>query len=262
MNPFAAALWAEGLKARRSRVPLFTALGFSLAPVMGGLFMLILQDPERARRMGLVSAKAQLAGGAADWATFLGVLGQATAVGGALLFSLVTAWVFGREFVDGTAKELLAVPTRRETIVGAKFAVVGAWAGGLTACILALGLAIGAGLGLPGGSVAVLGRAAADVGLTAVLVLALMPAVALLASAGRGYLPPLGWAILTLFLAQILAAMGWGDWFPWSVPALFSGMAGPRSTQVGIHSYVAVALTCIAGTAGTFAWWRTADHAG
>lgn len=262
MNAFAAALWAEGLKARRSRVPLFTALGFSLAPVMGGLFMLILQDPERARRMGLVSAKAQLAGGAADWPTYLGVLGQATAVGGALLFSLVTAWVFGREFVDGTAKELLAVPTRRETIVGAKFVVIGAWAGGLTACILWLGLAIGAGLALPGGSVAVLGRAAADLAVTAVLVLGLMPAVALLASAGRGYLPALGWAILTLFLAQILAATGWGDWFPWSVPALFSGMAGPRTAHIGIHSYAVVALTCVAGTAGTFAWWRTADHAG
>ena len=58
-----------------------------------------------------------------------------------------------------------------------------------------------------------------------------MPPVALLASAGRGYLPPLGWAILTVFLAQILAAIGWGAWFPWSVPALFSGLAGPRATR-------------------------------
>ncbi|HUV07130.1 MAG TPA: hypothetical protein VMX75_05335, partial [Spirochaetia bacterium] len=55
------------------------------------------------------------------------------------------------------------------------------------------------------------------------LTLALMSPVAILASVGRGYLPPFGWVILTLFLSQLIAAMGWGSWFPWSVPALFSG---------------------------------------
>jgi ABC-2 type transport system permease protein len=40
-----------------------------------------------------------------------------------------------------------------------------------------------------------------------------MTPVALLASAGRGYLPPLGWVFLTFFLAQILAAIGWGHGF-------------------------------------------------
>src|SRR5215210_5366214 len=104
MTLFRAALWAEALKARRSKVPWLTALGFSLAPLVGGLFMIILKDPERARSMGLISAKAQLAG-VADWPTLLNMLTQATAVGGALLFALVTAWVFGREFSEHTAKE-------------------------------------------------------------------------------------------------------------------------------------------------------------
>jgi ABC-2 type transport system permease protein len=254
-----AALWAEGLKARRSRVPLLTALGFSLAPVMGGLFMVILKDPARAQGMGLISAKAQLAG-VADWPSYLGLLAQATGVGGLLVFALLTAWVFGREFVDHTAEELLALPTPRGAIVGAKFVVVAVWGVLLAACILGLGLAIGFALGLPGWSPALGARAAADLAITALLVLALMPGVALLASAGRGYLPALGWSILTLFLAQILAATGWGDWFPWSVPALFSGMAGPRGEQVGLHSYVIVAITGLAGAAATFTWWRNADH--
>ena len=115
---FLAALWAEALKARRSKVPWLTALGFSLAPLVGGLFMIILKDPERARSMGLISAKAQLAAGVADWPTFFGLLAQATAVGGAMLFTIVTAWVFGREFSDHTAKELLALPTRGLDTIG------------------------------------------------------------------------------------------------------------------------------------------------
>lgn len=101
---------------------------------------------------------------------------------------------------------------------------------------------------------------AAELAGTAALVLVLMPAVALLASVGRGYLAAMGGAVLTLFLAQIIAATGWGGWFPWSVPALFSGMAGPRAAQVGTHSYVVVALTCLAAAA-TFSWWRNADQA-
>jgi ABC-2 type transport system permease protein len=260
MSHFLAALWAEGLKARRSKVPWLTALGFSLAPLMGGLFMVILKDPERARSLGLVSAKAQLTAGTADWPTFLGVLAQATAVGGGMLFALVTAWVFGREFSDRTAKELLALPTPRAAIVAAKLVVIGVWGAALAVLVLAIGLGVGAAVGLPGWSWALLARATGDHAATAGLTLALMPPVALLASVGRGYLAPLGWALLTVFLAQILAAIGWGSWFPWAVPALFSGLAGPRAAQVGAHSYLLVALTFAGGLAGTFAWWQRADQ--
>jgi ABC-2 type transport system permease protein len=260
MSLFRAALWAEVLKARRSKVPWLTALGFSLAPLVGGLFMIILKDPERARSMGLISAKAQLAAGVADWPTMLSLLAQATAVGGGLLFTLVTTWVFGREFSDHTVKELLALPTSRAAIVAAKFVVVGMWATGLTAFVLLLGLIVGAAIGLPGWSTELLWRAAGALAVTAILTLALMTPVALLASAGRGYLPPLGWAFLTVFLAQILAAIGWGAWFPWSVPALFSELAGPRADQIGLQSYVVVGVTFVIGLAGTFMWWNRVDQ--
>lgn len=260
MSYFLAALRTEHLKLRRSRLPLLAALGFSLAPLMGGLFMLILKDPARARAIGLLGAKAQLTAGVADWPTFFGLLAQATAVGGSMVFAVVTAWVFGREFADGTAKELLAIPTPREAIVGAKFLAVALATLSLSALVFVIGLAVGAAVEMPGWSAALLWRAALEVGATTGLTLALMSPVALLASAGRGYLPPLGWAILTVFLAQIVAATGWGGWFPWSVPPLFSGIAGPRAGQIGGHSLLLVALTSAAGLVATFAWWRLADH--
>src|SRR5215212_1677722 len=159
MTLFRAALWAEALKARRSKVPWLTALGFSLAPLVGGLFMIILKDPERARSMGLISAKAQLAGGVADWPTMLGLLAQATAVGGGLLFTVVTTWVFGREFSDHTAKELLALPTSRETIVSAKLVVIIAWGLVLTLFMFALGLVVGKLVVIPGWSMPLVGAA-------------------------------------------------------------------------------------------------------
>jgi ABC-2 type transport system permease protein len=66
--------------------------------------------------------------------------------------------------------------------------------------------------------------------------------------------------MLTIVLAQIAAVLGWGDWFPWSVPALVSGMAGPKAAAVGRHSYLLVLLTFFAGLAATFIWWRSADQ--
>src|SRR5512146_3040276 len=124
MPALRSALWGETLKALRSRVPLFTALGFCLMPAMGGFFMIILKDPAAARSMGLISGKAQLTAGSADWPAYFGLLAQATAVGGAVLFSIITIWVFGREFSDRTVKDLLALPTPRTAIVSAKFLVL------------------------------------------------------------------------------------------------------------------------------------------
>ena len=261
MHGFAAALWAESLKMRRSKVPLLTAIGFSLAPLVSGLFMVILKDPEQARDMGLLGAKAQLTVGVADRPAFFGMLGQAVAVGGSLLFAIVTIWVFGREFVDHTAKELLALPTSRAAIVGAKFVLIALWGLGLTIFIFGLGLIVATLVDIPGWS-PILGWQAFVTALgSAALTLALMPFVALLASSGRGYLPPFGWTILTLFLANIIVYTGWGDWFPWAVPALFSGAAGPRAEQIGLHSYLLVIGTLIAGLICTFLWWqrRTRD---
>lgn len=260
MYGFTAALWAETLKARRSKVPLLTAIGFALAPLVGGLFMIILKDPAQARAMGLLGAKAQLMAGVADWPTYFDILAQAVAVAGALLFAIVTIWVFGREFVDHTAKELLALPTARSAIVAAKFVVIAVWGLLLTLFIFGLGLLVATAVAIPGWSLQLVQQAFVAVLGAAVLTLALMPAVALVASLGRGYLPAFGWTIFTLFLANIIVYTGWGDWFPWAVPALFSGAAGPRADQLGLHSYLLVGVTLAVGLASVFRWWQRADQ--
>ncbi len=152
MRLFVTALRCEMLKARRSKVPLLTGAGFSLAPLMAGLFIFILKDPARARTLGLIGAKAQITTGVADWPTFLGVIAQATAVGGYVLFALVTSWVFGREFADRTLKLVLAIPTPRHAILAAKFLVLALWSALLCAWVFAVGIVVGLLIGLPAGS--------------------------------------------------------------------------------------------------------------
>lgn len=260
MAGLTASVWAEALKARRSLLPGLTALGFSLAPLVGGLFLLIRRDPAWARRFGLLTTKAELQGGTADWPAAFDLLAQTVAVGGLIVFGLVVIWLFGREYGDGTVTDLLALPTPRWATVTAKFAIAAAWSALLTAWVVALGLAVGAAIGLPGWSGPLLLASAGRLVVVAGLTLALVAPLAWVASAGRGYLPAVGAVFLVVVLAQVVAALGWGASFPWWVPALASGVAGPDVRDVGVGSYVGVVLTGVVGVASTLAWWQYADQ--
>ena len=255
MNNLNQAIWVETLKFRRSKVPLLTGLGFLLVPLMGGFFMVILQDPEFAKQVGLISAKAQLLAGVADWPTFLELLDQATAIGGLILFSLIGSWGFGREYSDHTVKDLLALPTSRSVIVLAKFVVIAVWSIVLIAMIYLVGIGVATSVALPPVPPYVILQGGVTLAITAGLTIAVVTPIIFFASAGHGYLPPMGVAILTIFLAQVIGIIGWGEYFPWSIPALYS-----QGVDFGMVSYVIVILTGVAGIVGTFIWWELADQ--
>jgi len=260
MNAFFAALWAEALKAYRSKVIWLSAAVVTILPLVDGMFMVILKNPERAREMGLIGAKAQLAAGTADWPSFFYVMVMIGMIGGGILFGFLTAWVFGREFSDHTVKELLALPTPRGTIVAAKFVLLAVWTQTLALWIFGLGLVIGHAVDIPGGSAnltAVCFRYFMSIVLMNFL---LMPCVAYVSSLGRGFLPPMAWIFFTLASAQLLAIMGWGEWYPWAVPAMVAEMAGPKGGSIGAHSLLMVLAVFVAGLAATFVWWRSADQ--
>lgn len=255
MSNFSQAIWVEFLKARRSRMPLLTALGFALFPLGGGFFMVILKDPEFARRAGLISAKAQLTMGSADWKTYLEFLTVGTSIGGILLFTLIGSWVFGREYSDRTVKDLLALPTSRAAIVLAKFVVFAVWSAALSAMIFPIALAVGALVGLPQAPAALILQGGAALAITALLAIASVTPIVFFASAGHGYLPPVGVMILAVALAQVTAIIGYGEFFPWAIPGLYAQYGG-----LGAVSYVIVLLTCVAGVTGTLLWWELADQ--
>ncbi len=217
--------------------------------------MVILKDPEFARQVGLISAKAQLTAGVADWPSYLDLLSQGVAIGGLILFSLIGSWIFGREFSDRTAKDLLALPTSRSAVVLAKFVVMILWSAALVALVCLLGLVIGLLVTLPQMSAQLIWQGGLTLAITAGLTIASVMPIIFFASAGQGYLPPVGVAILTIFLAQIIAIAGWGEYFPWSIPALYS-----QGAELELISYVIIFLTGIVGIAVTFIWWEVADQ--
>jgi len=146
-------------------------------------------------------------------------------------------------------KDLLALPTSRSAIVLSKFVVFASWSAALTAMIYLIGLGVGTAVALPQTSAQVILQGGVTLAITAILTIAVVTPIIFFASAGHGYLPPMGVALLALLLAQVVAAAGWGEYFPWSIPALYS-----QGGNLGTVSYVIVILTGIAGIAGTFIW--------
>lgn len=256
-----AALLTEALKLRRSRVPWLTAAALVLPALMAGLFVLAARSTRDTS--GLVGGKVRALGVTSDWTGYFTSMMQIAAVGGLVVFGILTAWVFGREFSDRTVAGLLALPTARSAIVVAKFIVIAAWSAVLTALVLVAGVLVGSVLGLPNWSPDLLRQTAANLAIISGLNALLVTPVAFAASVGRGYLPAIGLILLVIVAANALATVGVGVWFPWSVPALAGGVAGPAAAaSVGPVSYLLVGLTSLAGVALTLTWWRGASPLG
>lgn len=252
------AFWIETRKVLRSRMPFFTLIGFLLLPLACAFLMVVYKDPTFARDIGLISAKANLVGGTADWPFYLNMFAQGTAIGSIILFSLVLTWVFGREFSDGTLKDLLAVPITRTTIILAKFIVAALWCACMAVVTYLTALFLGALIGLPLGSAQVIWHGSITMILTALLVILTVTPAAFFASIGRGYLLPMGMAFLGVILANMVAILGYGEYFPLSIPALYAGMS--TNETLSFVSYAIAILTGAAGIFLTHLWWKYADQ--
>src|SRR5690625_637275 len=258
MKYFSAVLLTELLKICKSKVVWITATAFTIAPLMAGFFMFVLKDPDLAKSSGLVGAKAQIAG-EANWPSYLSLHAQMIAVGGIFVFGFVTSWIFGREYTDKTAKDLLALPYSRSIIVISKFSASFLTNMILSAYIVTLGFLIGWIVGLPGWSSQVATHGLYILLVVTILTIALSTPVAFLASYSNGYLAPLGFVIITLVLSQIIAAAGFGEYFPWAIPALYSGLVTGDYLLNGT-SLLILFITSSIGFFSTLYWWLFADQ--
>jgi ABC-2 type transport system permease protein len=250
-------IWVESRKAIRSRMPLWTGLGALFMPLGIAFLVFVSKNPEISQKLGLVSAKANLLAYATmDWSAYLGLCGQMIAAGGFFLFILIISWTFGREFTDGTLKDMLAVPVRRSSIVLAKFILAAVWSVGVAMVISILSAVMGAVIHLPGGSMQVIFQGSGMVLITAFLTIVVVTPFAFFASIGRGYLLPVGVAILTLMTTNIVAIIGWGEYFPWAVAGLYAQGKSPLPPV----SFGVVFLTGLAGIVATYLWWKYADQ--
>lgn len=141
--------------------------------------------------MGVGNVLSSEAGGV-TWEAYLNGLLETLAPLGLIGYTFVAAWVFGREFSDRTIKDLLAKPISRAKIVLAKFLVILAWCLLLSIYMFAIGLAVGAILGVTGGSAAFIWSSFLKFLITSLLYIFVTAPSILLANVTKGYLAPWG----------------------------------------------------------------------
>lgn len=208
----------------------------------------------------MVGTKANLVGLEATWPTYFSMLTLIVGMGGMLLLSFIIAYVFGREYADGTAKNLLALPVGRHWFVLAKLVVAALWWFALVAAVLTETLVIGLVLGLSDFSTGLVLSGSGNALVAAGIAYLLAPVIAWITTLGRGYLPPLGFALAMLALGNVFAKTGWADWFPWSIIPLSIGMVGQPVHALPAGSYLVVAFTFLAGIVATVLQLRYADN--
>lgn len=257
-------LWVEFQKVRGSKTLWITTLAVLLVSLISGLFMFILQDPERARQFGLVGAKAQIFGGAADWQSLFNLALILVSEGGLIIFGFIFVWIFGREFSDKTVYDILSLPTSRVSIVMAKLITAAYWSMALVLMAFMMTLGVGIILQLPGWSAATILNGLRLLLITGLLTVLSSISFALAASIFRGYLAAVGCLFLALVLGQIITQLGYGQYYPWSIPMLYSGAAealsGRTASPIGPVSFMLVAVVSVFSLVITGAWWRNADQ--
>ena len=258
MTSLGRSLRSEWIKVKHSVILWVTFIAFAIGPLMGGLIFYLLGNADNEMLGTMLMEKAKMMSFETNWLSFFTLLSQVVGVGGVFVFGFVASWIFGREYSDKTAKDLLALPTSRSTILNAKFIIYFLWCLALVLCNLVLGIPIGmvSGIGpfeFSGGSIQVYF-------ITTVLVALLGMPIAFFALWGKGYLAPLGFVAFTLVISQVIAAVGYGHYFPWAIPGLYSGSAGEYKALLNTGSYLILVVISMMGYAGAHWWWNKMDQ--
>lgn len=148
------------------------------------------------------------------------------------------------------------MPVPRSSLLLAKFVVAAAWSAAMAGVIFIFGLVMGLILRLPGGSLSVILHGSCVAAVTAGLTIAVVLPFALWASVGRGYLLPMGMAVLALIMSNLIMVLGWAEYFPWAVAMVYAQDASALTPI----SYGIVGLTGLAGMLATYLWWQYADQ--
>ncbi|HUX22767.1 MAG TPA: ABC transporter permease [Spirochaetia bacterium] len=246
----------EFLKLKRTPITWVLGVVYCLAPLMLGLMMEVLKNPALARRLGLITAKAELTIGAVDWPTYLTFTSFFFA-GGVFILAIAAAYVFGREYAEGTAKNLLCLPVHRATIVGAKLVVSTVWFAAIALVVYGEALLVGYAIGLPGFSNQLLFATTRVIAKTVLFVVLASTVNAWITVVSRGYLAPVGLSVLLFLVGDLFSHTGWGQWVPWSIILMNAQTAQAGVPALGNGSTI---VMCAVFLAGFYATYLTLDR--
>ena len=182
---------------------------------------------------------------------------------GVILGGFVTAYVFGREYTDATARNMLTAPVRREYFVISKLTVLLAWVFGLSVLSIAAQAGYATVLRLDGFAWKYVADALRRGVLVTAPIAATLPIVAWLAVVSRGYLAPMIFSAVAFTSGVLFLQAGWERWWPWAMPFAVAGLAwvpGDFTSALTAGSWVILAAVFAVGTAALIVQIDFADN--
>ena len=240
-------VWAEVVKLAGSTVGRVGSLAIVVGiSVLSGTMLVAAStnDPQLLAKLGPVAD--------GDWNGFLLGAAQITGAGGLGGFAVVLAWIFGREFGDGTITGLFALPVRRSTIALAKLLVYGVWATSMSVLLAIVLLAVGTVAGLGPIDSQTWGTVSRQIAL-GIMSAAITVPVAWAATLSRSVLGGVSVAIGLVVVAQVSVLVGIGGWMPLAAPALWALSAGSAVSPVQLLLVVPYVMAAVLLTAAS---WR------
>lgn len=171
---------------------------------------------------------------------------------GFLLGGFVAAYVFGREFGEGTLPASLTLPLRREWYVGAKLIVLFAWVFALAALSILGRVGYATLLGFDQFAWRHVAESLTDALLVTLAIAATLPLVGWVAIVGRGYLAPMLFSSVAFASGLLFMRGGWERWVPWAMPIALAGMAwvpGQTKSSLVPGSWFVLAAVFVLGVA-------------
>jgi len=243
-----AAIWAELVKLAGSTVGRVgsTAIVVGISILSGSMLLAAAtsHDPQVLAKLGPVAS--------GDWTGFLLGAAQITGAGGLGGFAVVLAWMFGREFGDGTITGLFALPVRRSTIALAKVIVYVCWVVAMSALLAGALILVGLISGLGAIEQQTWEALARQVAL-GVMAAAITIPVGWAATLSRSVLGGVSVAIGLVVVAQVSVLAGLGGWMPLAAPALWAVSSGTAVTPVQLALLIPFGGIAVALTASS---WR------
>lgn len=238
-------LYTELLKLKRSKMFLVSIIGASAAPIM--MFIAYLsqmkRDPEEVIPFEISFYNTNL-----NVMLLLGVL----------LYGVITAYLFNREFVEDTLKNLLTIPVSKGALIASKMLMLFIWILLLTMVAWVLTLGFGFFIKSDGVSAAVLLSSLRDYVLGAVLMFLLSTPTIWVTFLFKNYVPTIMFtAVITLGNVTVISS-DYKALFPWSAAHVIVTQSYVADYPP-LYSFIAVGITSLFGLVASVLYFNRMD---
>jgi hypothetical protein len=177
---------------------------------------------------------------------------------GVLLYGVITAYLFNREYVENTLKNLMVIPVSRISFILSKFILLFLWIMVLTLISWALTFFFGLIGQFQGLSAGVLLNTLKEYMIGGSMLFLLATPVIFITLFFKDYVATIVFTIAVVMVNVLILNSRYSPFYPWSAAILVTGNKYV-SASANIYSYISILAVSIIGFAATIIYFRKID---